>query len=97
MNLPEKDVQDQNKAVEAVKRWLKEHRDWLLILDNADDLAMVREFIPLAFGGYILLTTRAQAMGRLAHRIEIEKMESEEGALFLLRRASIIVESDCTR
>jgi len=94
LNLPEKDVQDQNKAVEAIKRWLKEHREWLLIFDNADDLAMVREFIPLAFGGHILLTTRAEAMGRLAHRIEIEKMEPEEGALFLLRRASIIVESD---
>ena len=94
LNLAEKDVQDQNKAVEAVKRWLKEHRDWLLILDNADDLAMVREFIPPVFGGHILLTTRAQAMGKLAHRIEIEKMEPEEGALFLLRRAGIIVESD---
>ena len=94
LNLPEKDVQDQNKAVEAIKRWLKEHREWLLISDNADDLAMVRQFIPLAFGGHILLTTRAQAMGRLAHRIEIEKMEPEEGALFLLRRASIIEESD---
>ena len=94
LKLPEKDVQDQNKAVEAVKRWLKEHRDWLLIFDNADDLAVVREFIPLAFGGHILLTTRAQAMGRLAHRIEIEQMEPEEGALFLLRRAGIIVEGN---
>lgn len=94
LNLPEKDAQDQNKAVEAVKRWLKEHRDWLLILDNADDLAMVSEFLPPVFGGHILLTTRAQAMGRLAHRINIEKMELEEGALFLLRRAGIIVESD---
>ena len=94
LNLPEKDMQDQNKVVEAVKRWLKEHREWLLILDNADDLAVVREFVPPVFGGHILLTTRAQAMGRLAHRIEIEQMESEEGALFLLRRAGIIAERD---
>jgi tetratricopeptide (TPR) repeat protein len=94
LNLPEKDVQVQNKAVEAVKRWLKEHRNWLLILDNADDLEMVSAFIPPAFGGHSLLTTRAQAMGRLAHRIELEQMEPEEGALFLLRRAGIIMESD---
>jgi len=94
LKLQEKDVQDLNRVVEAVKLWLKEHRDWLLILDNADDLAMVREFVPPVFGGHTLLTTRAQAMGRLAHRIEIEKMEPEEGALFLLRRACIIVESD---
>jgi tetratricopeptide (TPR) repeat protein len=94
LNLSEKDIQDQNKVVEAVKLWLKEHRDWLLIFDNADDLAIVREFVPPTFGGHILLTTRAQAMGRLAHRIEIEKMEPWEGALFLLRRAGIIEESD---
>jgi tetratricopeptide (TPR) repeat protein len=94
LNLPEKDAQDQNEAVDAVKRWLKEHKDWLLIFDNADDLAMVREFVPPVGGGHLLLTTRAHAMGRLAHRIELEQMEPEEGSLFLLRRAGIIEESD---
>ncbi len=94
LNLPEKDAQDQNLAVAAVRRWLQTHRDWLLILDNADDLAMAREFIPPVVKGHILLTTRAEVMGRLAQRIDIEKMEPEEGALFLLRRAGIIAQDD---
>jgi tetratricopeptide (TPR) repeat protein len=94
LNLPEKNMQDQNVVVEAVKYWLKQHREWLLILDNADDLEIVSAFVPSAFGGHILLTTRAQAMGRLAHRIKMEKMEPEEGALFLLRRAGILEEND---
>jgi tetratricopeptide (TPR) repeat protein len=94
LNLPEKDAQDQSLAVAAVKRWLQTNRGWLLILDNADDLAMAREFIPPTVKGHILLTTRAEATGRLAQRIDIEKMEPEEGALFLLRRAGVIAQDD---
>src|SRR5215469_2123692 len=37
LDLPEQDAQDQTLLVAAVKRWLGEQRDWLLILDNADD------------------------------------------------------------
>src|SRR5437899_2392292 len=31
LKLPEKDAQDQSMAIAAVKRWLQEHGDWLLI------------------------------------------------------------------
>src|SRR6266702_608813 len=90
LNLLEKLEQEQHLIVEAVKRWFKTHDGWLLILDNADDLEMVRGFIPTDGQGYILLTTRAQATRRIARRIEIEEMNVDEGALFLLRRATII-------
>ena len=30
----------------AVKTWLSQHANWLLILDNADDLALLPEFLP---------------------------------------------------
>jgi hypothetical protein len=60
LDLPEKQDQDQSKIVEAVKRWLQQHTGWLLILDNADDIAMVQGFIPLGSKGHILLTTRTQ-------------------------------------
>jgi hypothetical protein len=92
--LPGKDEKDQHLLVAAVKDWLQNNSGWLLILDNADELAMVREFIPSSVKGHILLTTRAQAMGGLARRIDLEKMEPEEGALFLLRRADIIGQDD---
>src|SRR5262249_20895239 len=74
----------------AVKSWLQTHTSWLLILDNADDLTLVREFIPAVFGGHVLLTTRAQTTGKFARRIEVETMPQDVGALFLLRRASRI-------
>src|SRR6266581_9706779 len=90
LDLPEKLEQDQHKIVEAVKRWFQEHTDWLLILDNADDIAMVQGFIPLGSKGQILLTTRAHATGRIAKRIEVEKMDPDEGAIFLLHRAKLL-------
>ena len=92
LNLPGKNLEDQNLTVAAVKRWLENNTGWLLILDNADDPKIAREFIPSAEKGHVLLTTRAQAMGGIAQRIEIEKMAQEEAVLFLLRRANIIAE-----
>jgi tetratricopeptide (TPR) repeat protein len=90
LRLPERDVKEQNIAVQAVKIWLQTHRDWLLILDNADDLALLPEFLPPVLGGHLLLTTRTIATGRLAHRLEIETLPPESGALFLLRRAALL-------
>lgn len=92
LNLPEQHAEDQALAVAAVNQWFKTHTQWLLIFDNADDLVMVQQFMPPALGGHILLTTRAQAVGRLAQRIDVECMTPEVGALFLLRRASLIVQ-----
>jgi nuclear transport factor 2 (NTF2) superfamily protein len=88
LNLPE--TEEQEHLVEAVKRWFQVHTSWLLIFDNADDLLMVRDFLPTGGKGHILLTTRAHATGRIAQRIELEKMGREEGALFLLHRATIL-------
>ncbi len=90
LKLPEKDEQDQNMVVLAVKRWLTEHGDWLLVLDNADDLEMVAEFLPMENQGHIILTTRAQYTGKVARSLELEKMDLEEGILLLLRCANML-------
>jgi tetratricopeptide (TPR) repeat protein len=90
LNLPKKNEQDQMLTVAAVKRWLTENLYWLLILDNADDLDLIRDFLPTRNTGHLLLTTRIQAVGLMAHSIAVEKMDKEEGALFLLRRAKVL-------
>ena len=90
LDLPQKDEQDQTIIVQAVKRWLQDNHGWLLILDNADEPVIIREFLPTKCDGHILLTTRAQALGGLAQRIEVDTFTNELGALFLLRRATII-------
>jgi tetratricopeptide (TPR) repeat protein len=88
--LPGRDAKDQNETVGAVKRWLLEHDRWLLIADNADDLALVKNVLPFDGPGQILLTTRAAATGAVAEAVKVEKMEPEEGARFLLRRAGLL-------
>ncbi len=90
LGLPEKDATEQSVAVNGVKRWLERNTNWLLILDNVDNLSIVRQFIPYATRGHILLTTLAQVLGNIAHSIEIEKMTLEEGARFLLQRVRIL-------
>jgi hypothetical protein len=87
LNLPEKNQQESARVIAAVKNWLQRNTGWLLILDNADDLALARDFLPPSVGGHVLLTTRAQAMGRFARCLEVDILSTELGALFLLRRA----------
>ena len=84
----EKDEADQQKLMEAIKRWLERcEQSWLLIFDNADDLSLVRKYLPQQGNGSILLTTRANAVGSLAAAVEVETMGFFEGTQLLLRRA----------
>jgi tetratricopeptide (TPR) repeat protein len=94
LDLPQKNEQDQNIIVAAVKRWFEEHVNWLLILDNADDLQVVEEFLPTGGKGHILLTTRAHAPGGLAENMDVKQMDRDEGSLFLLRRAKVLAASE---
>src|SRR5438876_534842 len=94
LELPECDEQDQEIIVQAVLRWFRDNIRWLLIYDNVDDLSIVEPFLPGAGPGHLLLTTRAHALDGLAQRLDIEKMEPEIGALFLLRRASLLALQD---
>jgi tetratricopeptide (TPR) repeat protein len=95
LNLPVQDKtgRDEDKAVLAVKQWLEEQSGWLLILDNADELGLVSDLLRREWDGHILLTTRAHATGSIG-RVELRVMGSEEGALFLLRRAKLIAVDD---
>src|SRR6266700_489987 len=90
LDLRAKDEQDQAIVVTAVKYWLKELKNWLLILDDADDVQIASDFIGSLGAGHVLLTTRTQHSGTFAQRIEVKKMELEEGMHFLLRRAEIL-------
>ena len=98
LNLPEKDLSDHHQVAAAFLDWLRKHEGWLLILDNADDISMVSEFLPRGGKGHILLTTRAMATGQHIEGIEIEKMMYEDGVSLLLSRAKLIRDdSDLTQ
>jgi tetratricopeptide (TPR) repeat protein len=90
LKLPVKDAPEQAVIIQAVKVWLQNHQDWLLILDNADELDILSAFLPPRLGGHVIITTRAAAPGRFARRLLVETFPEEQGTLFLLRRAGLI-------
>ncbi len=90
LHMPEKDEEDQSRVVRAIKRYLESNSQWLLILDNVEDLEMVSAFIPVGAQGHTLLTTRTPTTGTIAQGVEIERMEPTVGAWFLLHRAKLL-------
>lgn len=79
---------DQQRAVDAVRRWLDEHQGWLLVLDNADDPSIGRTYLPRGRGGHVLVTSRnrnVQALG-VPQPTPLSEMPAADAVEFLLRR-----------
>jgi hypothetical protein len=91
LDLSAKEASESAQVVEAMKHWLQTTPGYLLILDNADNLALVREFLPTKTSGHVLLTTRAQVVGRFARQLEVEVLPLEQGMLLLLRRGKVLL------
>lgn len=84
-----------DKASEAVllagfKRWLTEQTNWLLVLDQIEDLHLIDQIIPPISNGHVLLTTRLQATGEFARPIPVPPVRTDIGALLFLHRAQLL-------
>ena len=72
-------------AAEMIK-WLDQHDNWLLVLDNLDDVLAVQNLLPR--GGHTLITTRLKDVKQIpAEGLEVDLMEESE-AIDLLLNAS---------
>ncbi|MEO6890736.1 MAG: helix-turn-helix transcriptional regulator [Ktedonobacteraceae bacterium] len=90
LHLPKKDRHDHLRVTRAMKQWFASHQQWLLILDNVEDVTILQSILPTEHTGRLLLTTRVHALGSLAQRLEVEPMGMAEASLFLLRRARLL-------
>jgi tetratricopeptide (TPR) repeat protein/DNA-binding XRE family transcriptional regulator len=90
LQLLEGEKQDQQQLVKAVQRWLSNHKDWLLIFDNVEDLAVLKAFLPVARQGAVLVTTRLHALAGLAHTLELSSFSYADALRFLLVRAHLV-------
>lgn len=86
------------EAVEAVKSWLQEQEkgDWLLIIDNADDLdgVSIKEYIPHGNKGHIILTSQDRGAANICPAtipatIELGEMKKEDAEALFLQKACI--------
>ncbi|MBL8152316.1 MAG: hypothetical protein JNN15_20515, partial [Blastocatellia bacterium] len=59
-----------DEIINSVKLWFEREEGWLLIVDNADDPADLKELFPTKYNGHILITSRNQ---NIDEELEIEK------------------------
>lgn len=87
LSLPEYGAEE--KAVEAVLSWLRDHSRWLLILDNIDTeeaATAVREMLPRFGSGHVLLTSRRREWPATVRKQPLGELTRDEAARFLLQR-----------
>jgi tetratricopeptide (TPR) repeat protein len=60
---------------------------WLLVYDNADDPALLDQYVP-STGGHVILTTRNQEWATLGQPIEVDVFERHESIELLQRRST---------
>ena len=88
LDLPQKDSQDQNAIINAVKQWLGQNQKWLLIFDNAPEPNVVKRFLPQGGGGHVIITSRNPNWGNVAKLLQVEVFEPNEAVEFILKRTS---------
>src|SRR5512134_887494 len=86
LDLHEKDAREQAIIIEAVRRWLETHGRWLLVYDNAEDRKVVRDALPRAPTGHILITSRNPAWGGIAQALPLDRWPREDSIRFLRER-----------
>lgn len=75
LQLPKSDTQE--KTLTLVKQWFEHHQDWLLILDNVEDIKLIEPWLPQHQGGSLLITTRV-----VTHEYSIQHINISSLALY---------------
>ncbi|GEM_PF-2968318 len=83
--------------VAQVKQWLASHQDWLLLVDNADELDSLKSFMPLlpaTVTGRVLFTTRQQHPPLPIRHVAMETLTVEAGAGFIVQQVYEVTEAE---
>lgn len=91
--------EDEVQMIQAIKLWLETTSNWLLLVDNLEEPALLDQLLPeYHCKGSILITKRLSMNGRSNGQLQLKKMDEDEGTLLLLRRASFLpIEMDLAR
>lgn len=74
--------------IDLVRGWIASHDDWLLVMDNFDNISMdVDKFIPASPRGKVIFTSRdRRSIGHVArHGFELKSPEPSDAGLLFLR------------
>jgi tetratricopeptide (TPR) repeat protein len=89
LQLPLQQKQEDN--LQAVSDWLSTHEHWLLVVDNADDLKLLKTWLPRWRRGKVIVTTRAEVTEPYVKRVALREMKPLEAVNFLWTRATDVV------
>ena len=78
LQLVEKETEDGDSVIRALKEWLTTQSDWLLIFDGVEHVQIIKDLVPNQHSGHILLTTRERSIATIAPLIEIRDLTQEE-------------------
>jgi hypothetical protein len=71
----------------AVKGWLSDNSDWLIVFDNLDVYDIVKPYLPNQINGRLIITTRNTSIN-VGTQIELGVFNLDDGIRFLKRRLS---------
>jgi hypothetical protein len=77
----------------AVKAWLSDNKEWLLIFDNLEASDTIKPYLPDRINGRIIITTRNTRID-LGTQIALGVFELDEALLFLKKRLSNTADLD---
>src|SRR5262249_14639564 len=70
----------------VLRRMLAERSDWLLIFDNSPGPEEIRNYLPLARSGHVLITSRNPNFGTVGKSIQLQPFTRKESIAFLHKR-----------
>ena len=82
---------DPEIAVRAVCAELRRRQRWLLVFDNAEDIAHIRPVLP-GGTGHVLITTRRGGFGYLGPVLDLDVLPRPEAITLLRRRAPALTD-----
>ena len=84
LNLPP--MEDPREVVKAVRTWLEQNGDWLLVFDNAQKFEDLKDYLPRIGSGHVIITSRNQSWGNVAEMLSVDVFTPKESIEFLCKR-----------
>jgi len=90
LNLPEKDDPEQEVIIKAVRNWLAQNGDWLLVFDNVQRPEDLVDYMPWTDTGHVIVTSRNQNWeGRADKILLVDVFHRDESTQFFRNRITL--------
>ncbi len=95
LNIPEAQSENSDQHLNALKKYLESRDMWLLIFDNAEGPADIKDILPSILRGHVLVTSRNPKWGSIACVQHLDTFTQDESVDFLKKRLDRTKENLC--